>query len=928
MIRTGQPIGYSWTHKSTFQETKKYWDIRFEDCTPPEADVLVPTSDDECALSERVKKRPRLEKLARDFLDGKVLEIHSARPDPAAFKAISARNAGERGRSVPLSGGDVNSKLDGEPSWENVDDDWEVLRKANASRKRPKKQARKAPLLSRQQYGGTNVTVEIEAASSKCSPQLNKASRRSCIAQLLPGPSEETLRQAAELRSRRYLRNVSEQPEIRDSVKVLSIAPEDGSVEEANPFQTSAKPKTAASQPTPWLSRAASPDTFVVNFEDGGVQHKPVCWNVDTPSRRSRRTASSSRKARQECLLDTALHETSGVRRNASSPLANIVFEESTLMDYSQSMEQCSLHDNGHAGPTGAESGVANAGVSADESYHTALVDSVLSPEDVFIGVTRQSQDDDSQVRLLKRQGIRAAPRRYWAPTNKTSVDNGLIETQTAEAETVETPSIALDLKAVLLESAAKAYTTQTGKRTNSGGDTGPYVARRSSHGNAALTESQDAVDEDLPVDQQRRMGAFRVQLDTAAETNEKGTPFVFRKRGKAPKGVVDIPSVPAVTKFRKTPRRVTFPSSEWGAPVPAPLTAPRTEPVTAVPPVLDMSFGHDSSFPLRLTMALVDEHLNKALPVERRSVGRSSSVKKALRRELRSSGAEITRMDGEPASSQVEPDAAVQKPPSPEKSRAGNDGHAELSNKRLSALSQWAGTQVLLQKAQRELFTSPEKALPFDHEESTEKNCDEVANTDTARNATLTGPSREPLKQLSQEPLPSTQACMDAWSPWSTVKKPVNSKRGLNQPPRRAAERSRHNDIVDSDKHAVVRSDPPGGQDVAGMRRSSLRFSMSTTDDSILSMPSPVPQARKSAMRRSNSKRSSLAAAVDILPLDDSGPSFSSTNASTGVAVTLPSFQAAQLLRDDSNPDRTLTELAHDLLSTNDISGIMSWTR
>lgn len=72
-----------------------------------------------------------------------------------------------------------------------------------------------------------------------------------------------------------------------------------------------------------------------------------------------------------------------------------------------------------------------------------------------------------------------------------------------------------------------------------------------------------------------------------------------------------------------------------------------------------------------------------------------------------------------------------------------------------------WPGTQVLLCQAQQDLFISPDKQS------------DNIVPAGDAEHTPIHPSPREPLKQLSQEQLPSTQMMLAAFEGFSTVKKP-----------------------------------------------------------------------------------------------------------------------------------------------------------
>ncbi|KAK6416191.1 hypothetical protein LTR95_017489, partial [Oleoguttula sp. CCFEE 5521] len=119
-------------------------------------------------------------------------------------------------------------------------------------------------------------------------------------------------------------------------------------------------------------------------------------------------------------------------------------------------------------------------------------------------------------------------------------------------------------------------------------------------------------------------------------------TPLMYKKRGRPRKAPPPEASV-------HTDKLVL---SEGMLDVNASPSAPARS--TAHPPLLDVSFGDDSFAP-KLNMALVDEHLNKRLPRTPHDPLQRSSLRSALRKQMRDSGATLERASSEPSSSQLD---------------------------------------------------------------------------------------------------------------------------------------------------------------------------------------------------------------------------------------------------------------------------------
>lgn len=346
--------------------------------------------------------------------------------------------------------------------------------------------------------------------------------------------------------------------------------------------------------------------------------------------------------------------------------------------------------------------------------------------------------------------------------------------------------------------------------------------------------------------------------------------------------------------------------------------------------------------------MALVDEHLNTKLPNSPRSARRSSSVKKALRSEMRMSGAELSRAPDDPSSSQPHEylDHSVMHRDA--EAQASHDASRDSCGNRRS-VGQWPGTQVLLSRAQHDLFMSPDKLsfVPAVPQSETHQ-----SHVDFSELQQLHG-TREPLRQLSQEHLPGTQALMDNWSPWSTAKKPTAGKRASFVPsplvgknmitPKEGSTRSLRSGVKQTvDSERVCETQP---------RRSSLRFSTITAE-------TPIPQRKTETdtnlpVTTSHSTQVSMHSPGTKYALSQSlyGPARSGTSPGINLDFTTMSFAAtaAQPINDvdgtvadwdshdkvssfqnaqrgsmDPLPETVLADVATEFLSTADIDGVL----
>lgn len=368
----------------------------------------------------------------------------------------------------------------------------------------------------------------------------------------------------------------------------------------------------------------------------------------------------------------------------------------------------------------------------------------------------------------------------------------------------------------------------------------------------------------------------------------------------------------------------------------------------SAAPPTLDLSFIQDSSFAPVLNMALVDEHINKRLPKNPGSARRSYSVKKALRSEMRLSGADISRAPGDLSSSPShEPPEETLNSRHVEGSIVA-DSHRDSHSTRRST-GQWPGTQVLLNRAQHDLFMSPDKLALAHAVSPDETRLDHIDSSEIQQR----DDARASLRQLSQEHLPGTQALMDNWSPWSTVKKPKPGKRASFVPSPLVGKNmaSPGNDSERSLRLGVKRTNVPERAQNVKQRRSSLRFATSTSEtpvpqkkalaDSTLQIAtSHSTEASINSTGASHAFSQSLYGATQPDPstginFDFTGLSFAATAAQPIADVDgsmadwsshdkISFLHNAQRTSVDPAPEEILAKMATEFLSTADIDGVL----
>lgn len=294
--------------------------------------------------------------------------------------------------------------------------------------------------------------------------------------------------------------------------------------------------------------------------------------------------------------------------------------------------------------------------------------------------------------------------------------------------------------------------------------------------------------------------------------------------------------------QFRKTIKRTTDGNSDIAVSMPEPRSPQRLQsamlvsdgdesrPETHSVRRESANDGEDSSL-----TPLADKHLNRLIRSNSGS-GNSTTLRDQLREDLVRSGAVLTTAIGVPDADLSE-NSSYQSNLIP----GGDPEHSESSERELIAKhletesQRWPGTQFLLTRAQQDLFASPDK-------------CDSdttLAGSSTSKSFTLgendatSTRKRKALARFSQGQLPSTQALLDGWQGWSTIKKPRDGRQSMN---------SLQSPTLGKGKRK------PGSEVETSRRGSNLRFSFLGPDSPLMPRSDPIHRTDgPSSMRRVN---------------------------------------------------------------------------
>jgi hypothetical protein len=337
-------------------------------------------------------------------------------------------------------------------------------------------------------------------------------------------------------------------------------------------------------------------------------------------------------------------------------------------------------------------------------------------------------------------------------------------------------------------------------------------------------------------------------------------------------------------------------------------------DPATSGPSDIPLTPGDTSQ--VQSATPLTDQQMNRVL----RTDTSVRSVKELLRDEMELAGAIFTSLEENEVSTAL----------LPAKGDLGCDRsiHEELADVLLKSIRKetqdtqcWAGTQVLLARAQQDLFTSPDKADP-------ESQLDTATPTSRPRTSSGTRTkksARNSLLPLSQGRVPSTQALLDTWQGWSTVKKP------------RTSFTSKRNSLLPQTPSLGKLSTPSAAFDkgkVSTRRRSGLHVSTvvqaSCYDFPTNSIDAAAPDVQASAVPAAP-ESGVIMSTVSFVPTSflaeaarPKSPPFYPTNDSPGADLSLPSGGEAQDPSfNQSDLDFTITQLAEEVLGT---AGSMSF--
>ncbi|GAB1730281.1 hypothetical protein NU195Hw_g9227t1 [Hortaea werneckii] len=493
------------------------------------------------------------------------------------------------------------------------------------------------------------------------------------------------------------------------------------------------------------------------------------------------------------------------------------------------------------------------AGNRSPKSSHTATGDTSKGSQ-----LAHRHSQDDSQTRILNKYGLSGSSRTSWHAVNEGS-------------------SIPISSKTPAVETNDPTLTPGTIRNDPEDltkGDNESKKGRRATPARKYAGSSRAQSDRSRAPISGVIDGARGLDPTTASHgytesgsAQEGGTPFMFRKKRGSKS---DLRSTDPVSKSdksaqaRKSVQSATskgmseagtnaqegdgegrFPSPSQPSLKPKPSDSPANEP----------------------DLSLMEEHMNSKLPQEPGSTRRSSGVKRALRKSMEEAGATFDHVAVSPAASQaktspvpgelgpgtsalgtaarsslacseaLEAQADRDRQAWQDSDTSDNDtgrtslrGTAETARRETLSGSQepWLGTQNMLYQAQRDLFISPEKPTGTPN-----LNLDEsfASTAPPAESA-----NRPPLRELSQENLPSTQAMMNAWSPWTAVKKPRAAQEPLpvaaGDSPLVPTPMSRpQNKSVSDLKQQNPTSRSAHGETGSKNRRSSLRFSSTNTE-------------------------------------------------------------------------------------------------
>ncbi|RMY33731.1 hypothetical protein D0866_05723 [Hortaea werneckii] len=769
MIKTHKPRGHFWTNASVFQQSKEIRNINYEDCTPPATSVLSQDPEDDLRSSERSAKRRRIKRLADNFLNGEPLVLSCCRPTATGLKAtVEGNERSKRGEKWTWPEYEVSE--DENELWVDLDDPCTQIQqprpqhsaKGNARPRIPK--AKTVEPATRRPNMDAESLMEVEEAQSTC-----KAVPRRTVPKLSTQPSSEALTIAAALRNRNIHRTASEIPFRLDSSS-QGNTPGERAIGSQSAPTPAARPRyfrTRKPAGTEWLLRR---NTVLHEVSpDESVDELGRSTMGATPSR-----------TQGEALVPGPEQEMEGL-----SELQQQVVQPVTLGPGKSSADPLSLSFSQKMAAAAQE--VANR---SPKSSRTVIEDTSKGSQ-----LAHYHSQDDSQTRMLSKYGLSGTSRTSWHAVNEGSSIPIADEASVAEVgEVTLTPGIVRNDPEDLMTGDA---TFREEKRKPSARESAGSSRCQSGHGRAHVSEEVDNATE--PNSARAKHG-----YTEKGAAQEGGTPFMFRKKRGSRSDFHAANLVSKGNQSAQTGKSVQLVGSRGAREAGYNAQEDNSEVHCLTAPQPDPRPTSDDSLTREPDLSLMEEHMNSKLPQDRGSIRGSSGIKRALRKSMEEAGATFDHVAVSPTSSQTKTGPVPGEPGSGnssletaarsssarsegreaqtdraqqgrEDSGTSNDNlshqdlHSTGETTRRETLSgtqePWLGTQNMLYQAQRDLFTSPEKptgtpSLSLDETFASTAPPAESSN-------------RSPLRELSQENLPSTQAMMNAWSPWTAVKKP-----------------------------------------------------------------------------------------------------------------------------------------------------------
>lgn len=902
MLKTGKPLGHIWSAASHFQQQESFRDIRYEECIPPVTSILCRGIDDDFSPTERAAKRRRTEDLAADFLDGKELFISSATVrGPAAWSFKSPvkvhrdavlSNAKEATWNVPTS-----------LLWQEVDSDSEVLKHAIKRVKRTTSAGTTKPPGNSEEVLPESAIMKMHPRST-AHPLPSKARTTRSSAE----PTEQALQRAAALRARAQTRAAARRQAQPSTLRRAATSVEQNVQElpgEAPMIETASSPcrRRQASAPKARVSlrqqmrRPRTPDASSSSDHDSSDSDIPVA-SVETPCRLRTRTnistvapvmtqsrdfrSSPSKRALHASLNDDSSAENQSIRQSGSVrgnvDVAVSGDEDMTAAETGERSEDGIARLEEQFGHT--QQSIPHSVSDPKASYHTA-------PEVTQLGSPAASQhaepglQEDSQNALLISHGVTASSRQSFASVNERSKtfllpDRGAVSDAPGPDEAVNSSAIRQSLQESAQQNAGKRRKSRASRTSGNGATPARRTSRRKSAPSKSAAVAPDTYDSD-----NINVAPPKPAYVALQKPGDGSTPFQYRRKALRQKAdnardavaatrenaQDDVPSARDVTAAgetskKKLPRRVTFPSSDAG-----PAAAQGPPPgytIQALPPAIQMSIGQGSSFANGLNMALadpdtamadpsllalIDQHTNTVISAEQCDGLRRSSMTKELRATMRRCSARFEKAPDKPASSQ--PAQNVREQSGTE--TGARDGQERNESQIMNGPMQPFSTQNLeaeLQAAHQDLLYSPEKALIATADplaETPHQVQDSLANITpfSKFNAEV---ERPPLKPLTQQPVLSTQALIDNFPGWSTVKKPGVERRTSFEPsPTKAkAEQVYTLASLSISGHCLPPPHPAIGE--AGTRESSVHSAGAAVEEGLSWLDHSISQDDRSA--------------------------------------------------------------------------------